>query len=489
MLPRNAVLGSLVAIAATACATASPSPPPPPGIRIVSGDNQSDTVHTILAQPIVLEVRGPNDQLAANATVALTAQPADRTDCVIAACARIYFVVGQEAFRTLTAHTDAAGRLPVIINTGEEAGPATFTATATEFGYAATGRITISAGAAVGILAHPHDSAAYVGNGYSVNAALVDRFHNHLAPAVSYATTSPAIGLDAAGHVTGSAIGRAMILLQAGGFTDTAWVTVPPRGTFAAYDVSPVPGSPTGVVKVELDGSGYKTIAATAPSPFFPVLPTWAANGRDVLFHDGQFTFERLYAADTTGGAPRLLFPAGPTTSELWGKLSGDGQRLYFVGRDPSSACPWLWSSRADGSGANLAGGPPDCSLRLAYPAPSPDGTKAVVTSDRDGLTLVDRITGQFTPLGMASSAGEWSPDGSLIAAGGTALTVMNADGSGRRTLGPAPVFGRPSWSPDQAWLLYRLEDALELINVTTGQRLPLGYSTGLQAPAWHPAP
>ena len=494
-LMRNqiAVFARLISVgmmAACGGTTEPPAPPPPPGLRVVSGDNQSDTIHTIIGQPIILELRGPDRNVAANQTVTLTAEPADRVDCGPLTCDRLYFVKGNEGFRTLTDHTDINGRISVIVNTGEEAGPAALTAEAPTFGYSVVAHVTVTAGAPVGILVQPRDSTAYVGNTYPVGAALVDRFHNRLSKAVSYSSATPAISVDGTGRVRGVSIGRGFVVLQAGAFSDTAWITVPPRGTLAAYDNGPLFGTPTGLVKLELDGSGYRMIAATTPAPFGGgVGPSWAANGREVLFHDGVFGSERLYAVDTLGGSPRLVFPAGPTTSERWGKLSGDKNILYFVGRDLSSACSWLWSSLSDGSAAAPIGGTPDCSVSLSHPSASPNGSEVVVTTDRDGLVLVNPQTGQFTPLGINGPIAEWSPDGSLIAYGGAGINLMNPDGSGRRVLASSDVQGRPSWSPDGAWLLYRVSGRLELANVSTGQVLPLAYGSRLADPVGHPAP
>ena len=51
-----------------------------------------------------------------------------------------------------------------------------------------------------------------------------------------------------------------------------------------------------------------------------------------------------------------------------------------------------------------------------------------------------------------------------------------------------AYAFGM-DWSPDDRWIVAHDADAvlLEIVRVSTGERIPLPYSTGFYEPAWKP--
>ena len=94
----------------------------------------------------------------------------------------------------------------------------------------------------------------------------------------------------------------------------------------------------------------------------------------------------------------------------------------------------------------------------------SPDGSKVVFVSNRDGLPAIWTMRAdESDPRNLTGSLGRsdspaWSPDGTRIALPrkrGTRpeIFVMNADGSNPRALG---VFGaRAAWSPDSARLAF----------------------------------
>ena len=121
-------------------------------------------------------------------------------------------------------------------------------------------------------------------------------------------------------------------------------------------------------------------------------------------------------------------------------------------------------------------------------------------------MFIRDLASGEEQSLHVPAIVGSWSPDGATIAylswdeenlapVRGR-LRLINADGSGDRPLGAADAEYQPaiSWSPDAQWIVVHgaiggLEQ-LEVYNVATGQRLPLGtWSQGLNGASWKPVP
>jgi Tol biopolymer transport system component len=88
-----------------------------------------------------------------------------------------------------------------------------------------------------------------------------------------------------------------------------------------------------------------------------------------------------------------------------------------------------------------------------------------ILFEERGALFLVDPATGERGDVGVAGVTYDWSPDGERIAFAGDAdrggpeprrLWVMNADGSGRRPLGPTvPNVTLLEWSPDGSMLAF----------------------------------
>lgn len=160
--------------------------------------------------------------------------------------------------------------------------------------------------------------------------------------------------------------------------------------------------------------------------------------------------------ADATG---EVVIASGATCyAPRW---SFDGARVTYTREvGGGAASREIMLMNADGSGAVqlTSNGAADESPQL-----SPDGSKVVFHSDRDGNyeVYVMSSNGQ-NQLRLTNAAGfdgepSWSPDGSRILftsnrSGSMEIWAMNADGSGQVALttgsgGPAAQIGR--WSPD----------------------------------------
>jgi hypothetical protein len=160
----------------------------------------------------------------------------------------------------------------------------------------------------------------------------------------------------------------------------------------------------------------------------------------------------------------------------------------------------------------------PDSRARLNLaPALSPDGTRLVFLSERDGVSidmfLADAVTGEvqrkivetgldphFESLQFARSAGAWHPDGRRFAFAGVTqgrpvISVLDVDGGKVEREFPvheAQEVFHPSWSPDGTQLVFSalvggLSD-LFVLDVSSGsvRRLTHDAFADLQ-PTWSP--
>ena len=86
----------------------------------------------------------------------------------------------------------------------------------------------------------------------------------------------------------------------------------------------------------------------------------------------------------------------------------------------------------------------------------SPDGRTVVVAKFDDSWVLRDVATGATKGAFPATLHFHgWSPSG-LLFSEGQDLVVVQADGSGERTVAHGTVGGSSPWSPDGAWIAYR---------------------------------
>ncbi len=215
---------------------------------------------------------------------------------------------------------------------------------------------------------------------------------------------------------------------RAGDDTRPAWS---PDGTRLAYTCLRQPdgsiGPPQRICLRNADGTGFTVLSVTLADDFFPA---WSHDGSQIVFmssFNGLPSTIVFTNVDGGGRFPIALFAAGDPD------FSPDDRTLVYA----SDNSIWTFN--------RLTGG----TLRLtnqmgdSRPHYSPDGTKIVFQSFRDGQPEIYVMNAdgsaqtRLTNNAAFNSAPAWSPDGTKILFTSTrddpmspSLYVMNADGS-----------------------------------------------------------
>jgi hypothetical protein len=402
--------------------------------------------------------------------------------------------------------TDTSGRVEVLVLFGQHAGTARVIASAPRASRRDTISVTVRSGAPAAVQAWPQDTAVYSGGTLEARGLVIDRFGNTRPDSAFVAATS--VGLTATGRtLTARDIpGREWALMRFGAFTDTAWVSVVPRGEMVTRTLKLTDPDYSGrwiLVRHGLDGSAYRPVLLGGqPTPVRwyrnDLNASWAPTLDALLFHsETQNAENRLYRTTATGGAAALIVPPAGS-SDAHPVLDATGTWLYFS--RGSSQLMGLYRSRPDGSGVErLTPEPPDWYWEDRHPAPSPDGRRVAYETNRldaavgpfaTYLRLIDVSTRVVTPLRIVGAWPKWSPDGEWLAfVGDRVVRVVRPDGSGLRTIsvGNRQYEIGVSWSPDGRWVAAsRLSTGqVELINVQSGITLPLAFTTGTFEPVW----
>jgi WD40 repeat protein len=169
----------------------------------------------------------------------------------------------------------------------------------------------------------------------------------------------------------------------------------------------------------------------------------WSPDGSRVVFTAGG----RVWIANADATGLHAITPAGGKAWR-WVAWSPDGARIAFY----ESAK--LRVLNVDGTGLHDV-----AAAGEGKPAWSADGRWLAVSGTDTAVGIVSADGGAVRPLGAKGFSVSWSPDGRTIAAlGGHDVQVVNADGTGLRTLLSTSSdnwFGFGArWSPDSTHLL-----------------------------------
>jgi WD40-like Beta Propeller Repeat len=251
---------------------------------------------------------------------------------------------------------------------------------------------------------------------------------------------------------------------QSGEYSSPA---VSPDGSHIAYVIN-YAGFGSDIFVMNADGTGRVNVTGGGFDGPQNEHPAWSPDGSRILFasdRDNYTSVENsfnIFVMNADGSdVTRLTDQVGNEWSPSW---SPDGSQILFGtgywGYTGDSDLGEIYVMNADGSGprTNLTDHPGhDYSASW-----SPDGSRIVFTTDRDGVSRVYVMnadgsgqTNLSSGLGRDGSP-SWSPDGSRILFVSSRdedeeVYVMNADGSGQTNLTNSPDSNDVPGSP-QGW-------------------------------------
>lgn len=255
-------------------------------------------------------------------------------------------------------------------------------------------------------------------------------------------------------------------------------------------------------------GEDRQTLIAETDALFFAI--GWAPAGDHVAVVRNFGEVFRIGLGQTT---PTAIFDSEcfrPPTLDLAWQQDGATLLIKQLCDSPVSGLPGsleLFLANQAGQLISLANLPTELQSDLYI---SPDATEVAYVANQHIYILGtdDSLPRQVTQVpgiyGAAGSPLAWSPDGSKIAfyEGNypfQQINVINADGTGRRTLTPDPNFqiyrSRLVWSPDSRKIaFYRPinppnsnQEAINLIDLNSGEMEPLTSPGFFDALSWSP--
>jgi Tol biopolymer transport system component len=481
----------IVLTATAACADSAAGPHTrPPNIQFVTGDKQTDTILSTLPLPLLVRINNaPPGKLAAYQVIQFQAAPS------INAWEAAVEPPGWDTPQSdVQDTTNGLGEVSVPVILGSTAGPAYLVVTVPAFHYADTAVFTITPGNPWSMRTSPSDTLVYIGTPLTLQSQVYDQALNRRSDSISYHLVSGPATLSGA-TLTPTALGAVTVSASDGGVSDMVSLTAVPRGAIAmTYGFQ--------IQAYDLDGSGSQLLTP-ASAPRGGISNTrWAPSGTRIAF-DAAFSAggecgapTGIYTTDLTGAMATITAP--PTGScDEFPSYSRDGTWIYFSRKN--GAVSTLWRVHPDGSAAD--------SLVLAtratedydtHPSPSPDGTQvaysALLNEAVYDLRVVTISTGAVTDLGANGWAAVWSPTSNqiaYIAGSGTtgSIAIINADGTGSRTLATGAYEWGMDWSPDGKYIVARDDGAgyLDVIDATSGATVQLSYTPSGRWPTWDP--
>ncbi len=471
----------------TSCGDSSGPRAGHPGLTLVSGYNLTDTISAAPAGALVVEVRDARGAIVPQGTIVRftpVPTPYFRAEMMVEGLTSTSYAT------FATGATDGAGRAAVLVQMGTVAGPARIAVSVPTLGVEDTARYTVLPGQPYAILLTPLDTAMYVGSSYTIRGGVVDRWNNVRTDPVVY-TATPGVAVSSLGAVTASTIGRYTLTGTAGGASATTNLSVIPQGTLVAL-VNRFDG--LHIVSVNLDGSGLHDVVRVTDGGIGP-RPRWVPGTSTIIYTDYVDGLQQLRTVDANGNVSAFFAtPPATMTHQAEPSPSASAPVLYFSAYDSrcSDNVYCLFRSGIDGTSPELLGDVIAPGQETRHPAASPDGSKVAFATSAAQIKVFNYTTRTVSAWSAAGMYPSWSPDGTQIAYSqqyGGPLHLINADGTNQRVItGNRPYSeSPPAWSPDSKWLIAQNIDygTLDIIEVATGNVLPITNAAGYVSPNW----
>jgi Tol biopolymer transport system component len=222
------------------------------------------------------------------------------------------------------------------------------------------------------------------------------------------------------------------------------------------------------LVTIEPDGSGRTRIVDRGDEP------AWSPDGTRIAYTAPATLSHGPQLAIVNADGSGTVFPTGTSDNESQPSWSPDGSRIAFTRYVPDGSffVFEVYVMNADGTGQRRVtdSRADDLGFAATEPAWSPDGTRIAFTRtirltgnqpldeeiyvmNADGTGLTRLTHNPATGILSNDLSPAWSPDGSRIVFssrrdGRYGVHVMNADGTGLRRVAEAPQASFPAWSP-----------------------------------------
>jgi TolB protein len=217
---------------------------------------------------------------------------------------------------------------------------------------------------------------------------------------------------------------------------------------------------------MEADGSRPRVLTRDRPRAGGPApldtAPAWSPDGRRIAFASDRAGGEQeVYVMNADGSGLRRLTRTARHVIDTTPAWSPDGRRIVFASTRAGHFNLELFSMRSDASGLRRLTRTAGSDAVLgddATPSYAPDGSRIAFASNRDRNNEIYVMAADGSGQRRLTRSARlddllprFSPDGGRIAfastdrTGASRVTVMGADGSARRALGPG---AEPSWLP-----------------------------------------